>query len=96
LEKIGSRAEGALRKVAKASPSAEVTRRVAELLQKIEKGAASGEQLRESRAVEVLEWIGTPDAKKLLEGLAKGAPDAALTREAKASLERLTARAAAP
>jgi hypothetical protein len=37
----------------------------------------------------VLEGLGTPQAKRLLEELAKGAPGAALTREAKAALGRL-------
>ena len=37
---------------------------------------------------EVLEKIGTAEAKVLLEGLAKGHPAARLTREAKSSLER--------
>jgi hypothetical protein len=43
------------------------------------------------RAVEVLEEIGTPAARKLLETLAKGAPAARITKEAKASLGRLAA-----
>jgi hypothetical protein len=33
--------------------------------------------------------IGTPEAKQLLEKLAQGAPEARLTREAKAAQERL-------
>jgi len=37
----------------------------------------------------VLERIGTPDAKKFLEELAKGHEFARLTREAKAALARL-------
>ena len=41
------------------------------------------------RALEVLERIGTPEARQILLSLAKGAPEAALTQEAKASLERL-------
>ena len=41
------------------------------------------------RAVEVLEGLGTPEAKKLLEELARGAPGAALTRDADAALKRL-------
>ena len=67
-------------------------RRIEELLKKIEDGAVSGERLREVRALEVLEGLGTPEARKLLEELAKGAADAALTQEAKASLERLNRR----
>jgi hypothetical protein len=92
LAKLGSRAEEALRKTAQAAPSEEVRQRVAELLRKLDGGSASGEPLRETRALEVLEGLGTPEAKKLLEELAKGAPEAALTREAKASLERLAKR----
>jgi RNA polymerase sigma factor (sigma-70 family) len=44
---------------------------------------------RELRAVRVLEKIGTPEARQLLEELAKGAPSARLTVAAKAALERL-------
>ena len=96
LEKLGSQAEGALRKAAKAKPSAEVVRRVNDLLKKMDKNAVSGERLREARALEVLEGIGNADAVKLLEELAKGAADAALTQQAKASLERLRKNAVVP
>jgi hypothetical protein len=47
------------------------------------------ERLRQVRAAEVLEGIGTPEAWRLLKKLATGAPGARLTREAKASLQRL-------
>jgi hypothetical protein len=40
--------------------------------------------------VELLEHVGTAEAKELLRELAKGSPDARLTREAKAALDRLT------
>jgi hypothetical protein len=96
LEKLGVRVEGALRKAIKTASSAEVVRRAADLLKKVEEGAVSGERLREMRALEVLEGIGTPEAKMLLGELAKGAAEAALTQEAKASLNRLTTRAVAP
>jgi hypothetical protein len=39
--------------------------------------------------VVVLEQIGTPEAQKVLGALSRGVPGARLTREAKASLERL-------
>jgi hypothetical protein len=37
----------------------------------------------------LLERIGTPEARLVLETLGKGDPDARLTREAKAALQRL-------
>lgn len=45
------------------------------------------------RAIEVLKVAATPEAKRLLEMLAAGAAEAELTREAKASLQRLAKRA---
>jgi hypothetical protein len=42
----------------------------------------------------VLERTGSPAARRVLETLAKGAPAARETREAKASLQRLAGRAA--
>jgi WD40 repeat protein len=92
LARIGPQAEKALRAAAKDPPSAEVARRVTELLTKIKEGAVSGEGLREARALEVLEGLGTPEAKKLLEDLAKGSAGAGLTQEAKAALERIGKR----
>jgi hypothetical protein len=44
------------------------------------------------RAIEVLERIGTPAARRLLEYLASGAADARLTMEATESLARLNRR----
>jgi hypothetical protein len=47
------------------------------------------ETARGVRAVEVLERVGTPQAREVLRDLAKGAPSAWLTREARAALTRL-------
>ena len=47
------------------------------------------------RAIEVLEHIGTAEARQVLKSLANGAPEARRTREAKSSLERLAKRTAA-
>ena len=43
------------------------------------------------RGVEVLELIGSPDAREHLEGLAKGVEGALLTNQAREALIRLTA-----
>ena len=47
------------------------------------------EKLRAIRACEVLEAIGSADAKVVLVEWSKGSPGATLTREARESLERL-------
>jgi hypothetical protein len=52
------------------------------------------EEKRAVRAVAVLEDIGTPAARRVLEALARGESEARLTRQAKAALERLGRRPA--
>jgi WD40 repeat protein len=47
-----------------------------------------GDRLRDFRAVEVLELIGTPQARQVLQALAGGAPDALVTTSAQAVLKR--------
>jgi hypothetical protein len=96
LAAILDHAEPALRrKLAEGRPSPEQRRRIERLLEDTKPLAP--ERLREVRAIEVLEHIGTPEAQQVLKTLATGAPEARLTREAKAALERLArGRAAAP
>ncbi len=93
LEKVVELAEASLRKaVVDGKPSLELQRRIERLLEKLDP-ASSPQRLRALRALEVLEHIGTPEARKVLEKLAQGAPEARLTQEAKASLQRLEKRA---
>ena len=89
LEALEEAAEPALREAVKASPSAEVRRRAEKLLEKLEGPGVTGEHLRSVRAIELLEYYATPEAKALLDLLADGAPEARRTREARASLRRL-------
>jgi len=70
--------------------SLEVRRRVEQILDKLE--VPAGDRLRELRAVEVLEHIGTPPACHVLEALSKGAAAARLTQQATAALQRLSRR----
>ncbi len=94
LEKLGEVAAPACRKALEQKPTAEVRRRLEALLEKQrqEWQNPSSERLRTLRAMEVLEHIATGEAKQVLSSLAKGAPEARLTQEAKASLERLSKR----
>jgi len=51
-----------------------------------------GHRLRELRAVEVLEYAANPDARALLADLARGVPEAGVTRAAKAALQPFARR----
>jgi RNA polymerase sigma factor (sigma-70 family) len=88
---LGRAAEAAVRKAA-SSGSAEVRLRAGRILERLEKGSAGdGPRLSGLRALEVLEAIGTPDARRVIEEVGKGAPEAELTRSAKGVLGRLAA-----
>lgn len=87
LEKIVDGAEPLLRKTLAGKSSLERRQRIQQVLSKLEP-SVPGERLRALRAVQVLEYIGTSEAREHLRVLAKGIPDARLTREAKAALER--------
>jgi WD40 repeat protein len=91
LEKLVEIAEPALRRALNNSPSLEARRRLERILIKHQgPGSWPQERLRALRVIEVLQKIGTPDARELLSTLALGAPDAELMEEARNSLERLT------
>jgi hypothetical protein len=84
LEKLGLGVELALREVVSAKPSLEVRQRIEAILDKL----AGGPRLRFLRALEVLEHVGTPEVRQLLESLCQGRAELWPTQEAKASLER--------
>ncbi len=89
LGRFQERAAGALRRALEKNPSAEARHRMEGLLDRLRGVAPVPELLQGLRGVEVLERIGTPKARQLLEKLLRGVPEARLTQEAKASLERL-------
>jgi hypothetical protein len=96
LELLAEAAEGPLRKALEDRPSLELKNRLTELLKPLETLAPPPERLRALRSVQVLEEIGTSDAVHLLEIVGKGEPAAQVTQEAKAAVERVKSRAAAP
>lgn len=91
LAKLGPLAEPWLRKAREESTSEEVRSRAGALLEGLSRDASvlEGEDLRISRALQLLELIGTAEAREVLETMASGAPGARETRQAKAALERM-------
>jgi WD40 repeat protein len=95
LEELAELAESALKAAAGRKPPLEVRQRLENLLAKIarERHSLNPHRLRVLRAIEVLEQIGTLQARRLLEDLADAPPELRLTdevkREARASLQRL-------
>ena len=89
LEKCGPKIAALLRMTLAKTKSAEVRRRLEALLERWAKTPMSKDEVRALRAVEVLEAIGTPEARQLLQRLAESNVESELTREAKAALTRL-------
>jgi len=94
LARLEGQAEAALRKTLSRRPSAEVAKRLQELLARLERPILSPRELRAVRALELLEQIDAPASRRLLRVVAGGAPGAWLTREAKEALDRTRARSA--
>jgi HEAT repeat protein len=95
IQSLGEPAIPALQRALADGPPLEVKRRLLDIITTLEPklGAAPPIQLRQIRAIQVLESLATPEARQVLQNLAKGA-DASLTREAQAALKRLARRSA--
>jgi WD40 repeat protein len=92
LEELLPDAEERLQTAQRTDPSAEVRRRLGDLLERNTGKTPAPKLLRQMRALEVLEHISTPEAGNVLKKLAAGARQARLTQEAKAAVERLERR----
>jgi hypothetical protein len=93
LTQMGDAIEGDLRRALETPPSLEFRDRILGILKSVGHGqiiVADGNQLRQLRAITVLEQIGSVEAQELLKHIAQGAPDARLTREARSALQRLS------
>jgi WD40 repeat protein len=87
LEKAGEQAAHLVEQTVKNPPNVEVKRRLELLLEKLQRPLDEPGQIRLYRALTLLERIGTPPARQLLEELAEGAPSAWLTVEARYALQ---------
>ncbi len=88
LAELGEPIEPALERVLAGKPSLEMRRRVEHVLAALHR-APPPTVLRTLRCIQVLEQIGTPEARQLLRMLTTGAPAARETREAREALERM-------
>jgi WD40 repeat protein len=72
--------------------SVEAASRVRRLLERLDGTESSPDRLRETRVVQALEWMTTPEARAHLAEIAKGEPGSWLTEEANQALARLARR----
>jgi hypothetical protein len=95
LEELGELAAPALRELLAGKPSVEARQRAERLLGRLGGPVSGPPVLAAYRGIEVLEHVATPEARRVLEALAGGAPGHRITQEARASLERLARRGGA-
>jgi WD40 repeat protein len=88
LERLGDLAVPALDKTVGGPINLEARRRIEAILAKQNTGTLTADQVRIVRAVELLERIGSPESRQVLQALAQGAPGALATRQAQGVLER--------
>ncbi len=86
LLRVGDVVEADLRRAREVATDPETRRRLTTILKGIPAFENRPERLRELRAVEVLGHLDRTQARGILEELARGAPQATLTRQARASL----------
>ncbi len=95
LEKAGSAAELSMRRALAGKPAPEAQRRLEALLARLDTErpvVLTRDELQQVRAVEVLERLGTAEARQLLRKLAKGSASALQTRSAQAALDWMAKR----
>ncbi|HEY7424448.1 MAG TPA: WD40 repeat domain-containing protein [Gemmataceae bacterium] len=95
LEQRGEAVEADLRKCLKDRPSLEVRRRIEKILAQLNEYHLPSDTLRALRALACLEYMGVKDARLVIESLSRGSPEARLTREATAAMDRLNRKTSA-
>jgi hypothetical protein len=99
LERLGPEVAFALRLTLDKSPSPEVRSRIEEILDKLKQSGKESRILEPSKVrlcLAILEEIGTPEAERVLQELAKGPSQSTVTPEVRAALERFAKQPKAP
>ena len=96
LSRLGEAATPVLREGLAGNLSPEAHRRAERLLASLSDLPLSGERLAAFRGLAVLESADTLEARDLLQSLAAGLPEARLTLEARAILDRMRKRPERP
>ncbi len=89
LQKIGERALPVIDKALAGKPALETQLRLEDVRKRVTGLLLLGERLRIIRAIEVLERIGSPEARQVLQALAEGAPESLITMQSKGALARM-------
>lgn len=90
LRRVGLHLRPELERALAKPSSAEARRRLKDVLEEMGSTPPPSDVLRQKRAVRLLEWIGTAEAQRLLETLAKGRDTADQTLDARAAVRRLS------
>jgi HEAT repeat protein len=96
LKAFGIKASPALFKALADKPPLAVRSRIEEVLQAIGEFPIAPQTLQRTRAIQLLEQIGSEGAVGILKNLAAAKPPTAASLDAKAALERLEQRLRAP
>ena len=89
MKKLGKAGELALQERLKTKVSLEGKRRIEALLESLQETPPSEEERRALRGIQVLQRIGSPEARKLLEDISQGSPLALQTLKAREALRRV-------
>jgi WD40 repeat protein len=94
LKRLGDLAEPALHKALASQPSPEAGRRLRHLMKPLLKTRFTRQRRRALRVVEILEYIGTREARRALQTVRKEAPGTWVQQDAQEALDRLAKRGA--
>jgi hypothetical protein len=92
LHELGDLAEPTIRRILARDPPLESRRRLTGLLEELDEPDVLIGRQRPLRAIEVLEFLATEEARGVLAAIANEAPSTRVARDAKDSLARLARR----